>query len=205
LGRNDFRSWLKARLEKKLDLQFKLMEDRARALVEVEKDVEKARRLKYLDKEITIYPEIIEVVYRLKNLLSQVVSIFASELWQRDAGISRKGLGDVATFRDGLFVFTENLYKYRAFLDDSIWKDIHQFKRRLQDAALVLEQLTRPEERKRDVEPDNHSRATSMKLLIGELEARFRDSDELYEKITRAIRNSLQGGMGKGDRANFGG
>jgi hypothetical protein len=59
-----FKAWL----GRKIDSKFKLLEERAK----VELEIEKTQALSILDRRNTIYPEILEVVYRLRNMTREV-------------------------------------------------------------------------------------------------------------------------------------
>jgi hypothetical protein len=185
--------WLKTWLGRKIDSKFKLLEERAK----VELEIEKTQALSLLDRRNTIYPEILEVVYRLRNIARDVLAIFPSDVLSWDVGVgrSRENIAKIRAFESALYLLTENLYKYRAFVEEEVFDKLHQLKRNLQDASVVVDRLTRPKEGQsirhysgRDPAEDA---AEIYVTLISKLRVLYEDSDKLYHEITTSIKENL--------------
>lgn len=109
-------------------------------------------------------------------------------------GRSREITTKIKAFESALYLLTENLYKYRAFVEEDVFDKLHQLKRNLQDASVVVDRLTRPKEGQvrhysgRDPAED----AVEIYVaLITKLRALYEDSDKLYHEITAAIKGNL--------------
>lgn len=167
--------WLKAWLERKIDSHFKLLEEKNKAALEIEK----TQALNILGRRDTIYPEIVEVVYRLRNSFRNVVAIFppngsagqqAGERWL-----------EIESFNSALYLLTENLYKYRALVDVDIFSKLHRFKSNMQDASVIVNRLTRPE-------PTSDAMYDDLTSKLREL---YDQSDNLYREIAASIQANL--------------
>jgi hypothetical protein len=84
----------------------------------------------WLEKEIGIYPEIYEITYRLHNIIKDGITKPNAYSWDPN-------LRPLCTH------LTENLYKYRIFLDDKMFNALHDFKRIVQDALMMIDISTR--------------------------------------------------------------
>jgi hypothetical protein len=187
--------WLRTWLGRKIDSKFKLLEERAK----VELEVEKTQALSLLDRRNTIYPEILEVVYRLRNITRDVLAIFPADVLSWDVGVgrSRESTAKIRAFESALYLLTENLYKYRAFVEEDVFDKLHQFKRNLQDASVVVDRLTRPKEGQSSRPYAGHDPAEDVVeiyvALINKLRALYEDSDKLYHEVTTSIKEDLNG------------
>jgi hypothetical protein len=127
--------WFKSWVGRKIESTFTIMELRAKAQIEIEQ----RQALALIERRNTIYPEILEVVYRLRNYLRQLAHLYTSEVlylggtWSKDAFVVMRRFGDA------LSLLTENLYKYRAVVDEDVFDQLHRFKRSLQDANVIIE------------------------------------------------------------------
>lgn len=184
--------WLKTWLGRKIDSKFKLLEERAK----VELEIEKTQALSLLDRRNTIYPEILEVVYRLRNITRDVLAIFPSDVlsWDVGAGRNRETTAKIRAFESALYLLTENLYKYRAFVEEDVFDKLHQFKRNLQDASVVVDRLTRPKEgqiRHYSGRNPAEDAAEIYVTLTSKLRGLYEDSDKLYQEVTTSIKANI--------------
>ncbi len=85
-----------------------------------------------LENQLGIYPEIIELIYRLRNILKDGLNKQMVYDWNND-------------LRPLCAHLTENLYKYRLFLPQDIFNSLHEFKHICQDALLLVDTLSRKE------------------------------------------------------------
>jgi hypothetical protein len=84
------------------------------------------------EKQLGIFPEILELTYRLKIVLYEGSQVDSAALWS-------------ASLRPLCAQLTEGLYKYRFFLPQETFEKVHQFKHVCQDALLLVDTLTREE------------------------------------------------------------
>lgn len=86
----------------------------------------------FLDKRIGIYPEIVELVHRLKNTLQHGKTTANAFEWDTD-------LAEMC----GLL--TERLYTWRYFLPKDLFEKLHDFKQICQDILVIIDYSTRKE------------------------------------------------------------
>jgi hypothetical protein len=84
----------------------------------------------FVQKEIGIYPELLEIVNRIKNAVEHAIEQDLAYKWNAD-------------FRDWVSLLTEDLYRYRIFLGQDIFQCLHEFKHLAQDLLLKHDILTR--------------------------------------------------------------
>lgn len=85
----------------------------------------------FFNKELTVYPEVAEVVYRSRNTARDCVS---------EETRNRTVLHEFSACRVHL---TENLYKYRIFFPEGIFRKLHRFKNEIQEFGVLLDETTR--------------------------------------------------------------
>ncbi|ANO50168.1 hypothetical protein [Woeseia oceani] len=148
-------------LKRAVDLRFKPLEDK------LQLEFEERRRLNeaLLEQRIGIYPEILEITYRLRKMLEQGLEQPSASLWH----------DDIAALCHHL---TENLFRWRAFVPDDVFRDLHEFKRLCQDVTLHLDVLTRKE---------NSSDKAAYQERLPELRARIERAQQLYPAIQNAL------------------
>ncbi len=156
-------------------------------------EIEKHQALAVLERRNTIYPEILEIVYRLRNACRDVLAIFPLDhaewktlLWFKE----ERNRNTLKAFDPALYLLTENLYKYRAFVDESVFNMLHRFKRKLQDASVLVDRITRPPERLSlgQETMDEHTYNTSIERLA----SFYSEADRLYAEITGSIKAALE-------------
>lgn len=122
-----------------------------------------------LEKETGIYPEILEVTYRLRNIM-------------RD-GLTRSHAYDWNPELKPLCAhLTENLFKYRLFISEEIFDALHRFKQITQDALIFYDVQTR-DEKLFDTE--------EYRRKLEEFRPKYKEADELYALILKLIRQKL--------------
>jgi len=146
-------------------------------------DVEAQKALSLADRRRDVYPELLELVYRLRNGLRDCV-----ESLQRDPNSSM--IPEVGG--ESLYHLTENLYQYRAFIDEETFTMLHQYKRRLQDARVIYDRVwfldhTAPR--------DSDGQRYRNREAIDQLERAFPEVDELYREITKRVRDNMESKM----------
>jgi len=125
-----------------------------------------------LKKNVSIYPEIMEVVYRLRNIA-------------RDAAKSESIFGwDKPNFSEYCYHLTLSLYRYRLFLTEDTFHNLHAFKRQSQDLIILADTSSRPENVERSEKFD-----VPTKNKIAEIS---KELDRLYEEIVKNLKQSLR-------------
>lgn len=173
-----------------VDTLFKKQEELQKATLEVAKEQEKA----FVANQNAVYPEIVELVYRLRNQFRHEMDTFNRQHDQKQPwGIS---------FGEELFMLTERLYKYRVFLDPEIFDMLHHYKRLLQDARVIGDRLGRPSHAMRTeegeailgrLEEDSWEKYEARyQESIGTLERLHQEVNELYPRITDAVQGHMQ-------------
>jgi hypothetical protein len=159
-------------------------------------ELEKQKETFLISSRNSVYPEIVELVYRLRN-------DFRGGLQELKEGATRSEEHSFPPsplgFGEPLYVLTERLYEYRVFVPGEVFEDLHRFKRCLQDATVFLNRLTRLE----DIDFDNPNMGEIEKKSwqdfrqrydesFGKLESLYAEVDGLYPKITEAIRVHME-------------
>ncbi len=116
----------------------------------------------------------------------------------------------MSNFREALYVFTERLYKYRAFVAEETFTKLHSFKRRLQDFCIDYDAATRYLDKspflewqgniKLDNTPGPMTLGKKQHEVIVErhqdirarAESDWEKVDELYMDITKQIKAQLE-------------
>jgi len=123
-----------------------------------------------MEKELGIYPEITEVVYRLRNIIRDGINSENSYNWSPE-------------LRPLCAHLTENLYKYRLFLGPEVFDNLHEFKQIAQDALVFIDIQTR--------EKTLFDSETYQKE-VGHFKTKYERANELYEEIVRQIDKKMK-------------
>jgi hypothetical protein len=125
-----------------------------------------------LKKNVSIYPEIMEVVYRLRNIA-------------REAAKSESIFGwDKPNFSEYCYHLIQSLYRYRLFLTEDTFKNLHTFKRLSQDLIILGDTSSRPENVERSENFDVTTKNTIVEIS--------KELDRLYEDIVRNLKKPLR-------------
>jgi hypothetical protein len=122
-----------------------------------------------LDKQLAVYPEILEVTYRLRNILRDGLQETHAFKWSKE-------LRPLCAF------LTENLFKYRLFLPDDVFQALHEFKRICQDALVFVDVHTRE-----DHLFDRANYEAQRDLLL----SKFERSEQLYDRVVSLMEEKL--------------
>jgi len=181
-------------------------------------ELEKQKGHILLERQLGIYPEMLELVYRLRNQLRSCLG--GLEIRYSEArGIEIEK--PVPPIKPGgpelgeeLYLLTENLYKYRAFIDEESFQMLHRYKRLLQDAQVLFNRLDRPSNRVYEIIKDMKKQTsdnredfesriadtsrnsrnqfiTCYEASIEDLEMIYHEIDELYPRITERIKKHI--------------
>jgi hypothetical protein len=128
------------------------------------------------DKELSIYPEVAEVVYRCRNLARECLDQH-----------SRKR-SSILEFTKYTVHLSENLYKYRLFFPEETFRLIHRFKNEAQEYMILLNEVSRP----RNVE-DATVDFSVQELAKSQMTEKYNSIDELYQKLVPKIQEIIFG------------
>jgi hypothetical protein len=123
----------------------------------------------FLQQQLGIYPEIIELVYRLRNGLRDSLRAQSPQDWSPQVHDLFEHLSD-------------NLYKYRLFITDDVFRKLHRFKVLCKDAVDL---------QARHASGNNLFRSEDYVQDIHRFESRWREIDALYAQITDEVRRDL--------------
>jgi len=123
----------------------------------------------YMEKEMGIYPEILEVTHRLRNIMRDGIQKSHAYEWNPQ-------------LRPLCVHLTENLFKYSLFISQEIFDALHTFKEIMQDVVIFRDVYTRTD---RLFNKDEYHRE-----LRG-LEAKYKEADRLYCFISASIRERI--------------
>ena len=129
----------------------------------------------FTETEMGVYPEILEMTNRLKNITQDAVKQDLAYKWSGD-------------FRPLTALLTEKLLKYRLILPEDLFQNLHQFKHLCQDLLLQYDILTRDE-----YEFDKEfyqKQLSSMKEISGQLEIIFGVIEEQMRRKMKALRDA---------------
>lgn len=161
---------------------------------------EKQKGLNLLERRQDIYPEVLELVYRLRNDLRN--SLESAEVGATNDVRIWFGPDELG---QELYLLTENLYKYRAFIDEETFEMLHRYKRLLQDAKVLLNRSTRPpqsieteevESQKENLEArweqESKARLALYEEARGRLQGIYQEIDSLYVQITENVKSHIE-------------
>ena len=123
-------------------------------------------------KRYGIYPEILEIVYRVRNISKEAIDLKNPYVWNK------------AEFSELSYLLTESLYRYRAFLKDETFSDLHLFKRYSQEFLILTDYSDRPDLVNESLDYPDEVWPKIIRLSD--------ELDKLYEKITSDIKKQLR-------------
>jgi hypothetical protein len=160
-------------------------------------ELDREKELTLINRKFAIYPEILELVYRLRNEIRDFYNSVNEVV---------NGLGENQMISDfvgsgTVYTLTENLYRYRAFIDNDAFEKLHRLKRLGQDVVALQNRMTRP------LDVLNIQSGKNPKSVIDamQVDERLKTKDahellvpiqqeveQLYTEITRIIKAKLQ-------------
>lgn len=178
-----------------LEHHFKASLEREKAVVQIEK----TKELGILQNRMTALPQLVELVYRLRNEFRDQMEMLS------DPRVGYPGRfgpeSRIAGLGEELYLLTESLYKFRIFLDDSTFQVLHQTKRALQDANVLINTMTRPPDRSDPVLQTSRAESrdaalqqiftSQLEKLMPELKERFDTVDRLYPEVVERAKAQM--------------
>jgi len=167
-------------------------------------DLERKKLQTIGETRTAIYPQLAEIIYRIRNQVREINE--ATEIAVHNRTVSRwddllrafifacKG-GGPDTYIKGVSQLTDDLYKYRLFIDPETWTKLHRFKRLAQNLVALLDKTLREPET--DVEHPLH---------LGFRHVLFERLNALAEPLARTYREMdvLHGEINAGVKKHFG-
>ena len=150
-------------------------------------DLEKQKGLLLVEKRGSIYPEMLELAYRLRIGLREISN---EEGWK--TGPDPALLGRIKEMREQVYQLTDRLYRHRAFIDESTFEDLHGYKRVLQDCVVLLNRLTRPDLQFNRDANEEKSYVESVTALADAYAKVNRLYNVIVEKVKTHMESSLQ-------------
>ena len=123
----------------------------------------------WLEREFLIYPEMLEVIYRLRNNIRDGIKKDKPYDWNQDL------ISLWAHLR-------ENLYRYKPFLSQQIFKKMHRFTKIATRAKDLRQKYTQEEHLFDNI---------SYRSELDKFHREFREMDNLYQEIDTDIRALL--------------
>jgi hypothetical protein len=163
-------------------------------------EIEKTKELGMLQNQTSALPQCVELVYRLRNEFRNKME----RIQNPDMGYPGQYGPEsrVTGFGEELYLLTENLYKFRLFLDEATFDALHKMKRELQDANVLINTLTRPPDRRdstmRDLSSDERQKRMAdlfnqqLAAVLPELEEKWAEVDRLYPEIVRRAKEQMR-------------
>lgn len=152
---------LKTFIGKLIETEFKKRMDANQANLELLKDHQHWLQ----ETQRAIYPELNALVYQTRNAVRDFI--------ERDD--PRYG----QPIREYAKTLTERLYSYRAFLPPPVFKELHEFKHRVQDLVLAFDVQTRGGMSKSGDSPWH--------VVPSDAKEIYQEIDRLYNSITRSV------------------
>jgi Mg2+ and Co2+ transporter CorA len=179
-----------------LDRKFQDFAEKMKATVELEK----TRALDEYQSRKAIYPEIIQVVYRLRNELRDILDRIEAKRREHDPEKPIEILS--LQLGEPLYMLTERLFSWRVFLTEDDFHQVHRFKRVLQDAQVLLNRITRPSEElgrrgsrggrmTLELLHDAERQLERINESIGELRKMYQEVDSLHIVIIQNVKNKM--------------
>jgi hypothetical protein len=167
----------------------KAVEYRYQTLLEREKaqiEIQKKSAQDMLDKENALYPEIVELTYRIRNSLRDTID-----------GIRNGGRFNIEQLGELTFNFSEKLYSYRIYIDEETFKLLHGIKRSAQDAYLLLNQFSRSEGIRTfgpfGADPDDPELIRRKIAVLPRLDECYLNIDKYHNEAVPKIRSHIEG------------
>jgi hypothetical protein len=179
-----------------LEHHFKASLEREKAFVEIEK----TKELNILQNQSTALPQFVELIYRLRNEFRQKMEMLNDQTANYPG--DSDSMPSITGFGEELYLLTDTLYKFRIFLDDSTFEVLHQSKRALQDANVLINTLTRPLDPNDPFllkfDPNSRDEAfrlafkSNLEKVMPELKERFETVEHLYPEIVKRAKAQMQ-------------
>ena len=180
--------FIKKWISESIEHRYKMMLEERKASLEIEK----ATGMEFLRGRNAVFPEIVELVYRLRNHFRLTIKNMRTIISAGGQAKNRFENRGPYNFGPELSFLTDNLYKYSIFLGDDVFQMIHKFKRNCQDAAVLLDRITR-DENLSDNGPKMIAKVEKCKESIERLEDLYQDVNDLYPKIREHARRQMKG------------
>ena len=156
---------LKKYVEGLISLEFQKKAKAFDSLLELNKKVQEFT----MDKQLGIYPEIHELLYRLRNIMKDGLEKENAYTWD-------------PAFRPLCAHLTENLFKYRIFLPQPVFEALHDYKHVAQNALMLVDICTRK---------DNLFDKEQYAKHISDFKRQFEESEKTFEFIDSTLREKL--------------
>ncbi|MBN2735729.1 MAG: hypothetical protein JXR70_02030 [Spirochaetales bacterium] len=128
----------------------------------------------YTDEAMGLYPEVMEIANRIKNLVSE--------------GLSKRIMAEWSVRIQSLTaILNEKLYKCRIIFPSDIFEEIHEFKHLAQDILLVYDILTREEFMLND--EAYTAKKPFLEKTYHQMEKRFSQFEKLVRNHIKRIRD----------------
>jgi hypothetical protein len=121
-------------------------------------------------KELTIYQEVMELVYRCRNAARDLVS--------KEKNYDPE---NIQVFNLCSKYLTENLYKYMVFFSDDIFQKLHSYKNITQDINVLINQRSRPKI------SQYQSDSLTDELAKKQLQEKYQELDMLFNNLKQEI------------------
>jgi hypothetical protein len=124
-------------------------------------------------KELTVYPEVTEIVYRTRN---------AARACMDDP----PPIASVSDYGACRIHIVENLYKYRLFFPDDVFRNLHRYKTLAQEFGVLLDEVTR------SLEVDDAPVDPEIRVIAYiQMARKYAELNNLYEELSAAIRSFI--------------
>ena len=162
-----------------------------------------------LERRGFIYPEMLEVVYRMRNdlrdllevvptrdeFIESLVQVKEERTWLSEEAEERisRPVELLDAFSRETMVLTENLYRYRAFIDEETFDMLHRYKVCAHRALINLDSLRRPqaERARRSVRDLNDEE------LMEQARSFCHEINSYYPLITERIKKQIEGTLAR--------
>ncbi|MGB3092935.1 MAG: hypothetical protein WBC42_06980 [Candidatus Zixiibacteriota bacterium] len=174
--------FLRKYINKAVEYHFSRFENEFKTKTELEKE-----KSKYLITERqAIYPDLVSLIYRLRNKYRDALGDMKQELQCHEMSV----WSFAPSFGEDLYILTHNLYKYRVFIPGQTFELVHHFKRILQDVDVYADRVTRRDGSERENEDEAKSEWGNH---LQYFEDTYREINELYPKIVKQIQDHMKG------------
>lgn len=161
---------LKAIFEKYLERAFKRLE----LATEAELHARESNTSELFRSQLPVYAEVLEVIYRARNAARSCVE---------SAEPPFSAIHDFGACRSHI---VENLYKYRVFFDDPMFRGLHRYKSLIQEFGILLDEVTRSVD-VQDSPVDEEVRQIARR----QLSAKYKSLNALFEHLDSEVRAFL--------------
>jgi hypothetical protein len=163
-------------------------------------DLEKKKLAAVSDTRTAIYPQLAELVYRIRNQIREINLATLALKGQRSVGnfddllravITATRGGGPDMYIRGVSQLTDDLYKYRLFIDPETWDKLHRFKRLAQNLVALIDRALRdPESEPRHPRylGFRHILYERIEALADPVERTYSEIEELHAEINTGIK-----------------